>query len=235
MIFSKFKRDINSNDLENDEVFEVKDLYITTLGRVINAGIFFDSFSLKKLKNDPIIVKRINHNKKVLDVLNNIEYFHFYSNKSIKKYVGCYMAGELKPLSIVLEDKTKTHISKRELLKIFYPESEISLTSDIKDIVLKQIKDTDDKINKSSLSEEEKNNLKNKLIDIARNYVGILKNMSKSNSKSISLNTSNESVINLRREIMKKLVEIEMQLPPEDIDNISNELMLLEKDIFKNK
>ena len=122
MNLSIFKREINrnvltDNNLENDEVYEVKNLYVTTLGRVINDSILFESFSLNKEKNDPIIVKRINYNKKVLDILNNIEYFHFYSIKSLKKYVGCYMASELKPLSMILEDKTKTFITKREILK----------------------------------------------------------------------------------------------------------------------
>ena len=73
------------------------------------------------------------------------------------------------------------------------------------------------------------------LVEIARNYVDILKSMSNSNSKAISLNVNHESIINLRKETMRKLVEIEMELPPEDIDNISNELMLLEQKIVKSK
>ena len=59
--------------------------------------------------------------------------------------------------------------------------------------------------------------------------------MSNSNSKAISLNVNRESVINLRKEVIKKLVEIEMQLPPENIDTLSQELMLLEQEIVKSK
>ena len=148
MNFSIFKRDTNKNvltddNLDKDEVFNIKDLYVTTLGKVeIIDGIFDYSYDFEPSNNpnDIIIVKRVHHNRKVQNVLNNLEYFHFYSIRGyMYKYKGCYMAGELKPLSMVLENKTKTHISKRELLRIFYPESEISFTSEIKDIVLKQI------------------------------------------------------------------------------------------------
>ena len=90
-------------------------------------------------------------------------------------------------------------------------------------------------MNKSSLENERKNYFRNQLIEIARNYVDILKNMSNSNNKAISLNVNHESIINLRKETMRKLVEIEMELPPENIDNISNELMLLEQEIVKSK
>lgn len=227
----------NNNDLvNNDEVFEVKDLYITSLGKVkLTEGIFEYYASLEILEDKVIIVKRINHNKKVKDILNNLEYYHFYSNSlNSRKYYGIYMVGELKPLSMFLEDKTKTKITKRELLSIFYPQNTISNTNEYKDVILEQIKKTNDKINKLSLSEEDKNNLKNKLIEIARNYVDSLKNMTNHN-KNISLNTDNESIINLRREVMKKLVEIEMELPPESIDNISNELEILEQEIFKHR
>ena len=59
--------------------------------------------------------------------------------------------------------------------------------------------------------------------------------MSNSNSKAISLNVNHESIINLRKEVMRKLVEIEMQLPPENIDTLSQELMLLEQEFVKSK
>ena len=90
-------------------------------------------------------------------------------------------------------------------------------------------------MNKSSLENERKNYFRNQLVEIARNYVDILKNMSNSNSKAISLNVNHESIINLRKEVMRKLVEIEMQLPPENIDTLSQELMLLEQEFVKSK
>ena len=239
MNFSIFKRDTNKNvladdNLENDEVFEVKDLYITTLGKVIETGTVYFHYELSVKSTEPIIVKRINRNRKVLDILNNIEYFHYYSN--IKdKFLGCYMAGELKPLSMILMDKSKTTIRKSEILSLLYPKQEITTTNSFKDVVLKQIYETLSKVDKSSLEKERKDFLRDELVEIARNYVDILKSMSNSNSKVISLNVNHESIINLRKETMRKLVEIEMELPPEDIDNISNELMLLEQKIVKSK
>ena len=99
----------------------------------------------------------------------------------------------------------------------------------IKDVVLKQISATNKKIDKSLLEDNKKEELKKELIELAHYYVETIKNMNV--NKSVNLNANEMSIISLRREIMKKLVEIEMQLPPEDINILTNELDLLEKEI----
>ena len=191
--------------------------------------------------SERIIVKQIDDHS-VENILNNTKYFIFHSMSNniynkyyLDKYIGCYMVSELKPLSMILMDKSKTTIRKSEILSLLYPKQEITTTNSFKDVVLKQIYETLSKVDKSSLEKERKDFFRDELVEIARNYVDILKSMSNSNSKAISLNVNHESIINLRKETMRKLVEIEMELPPEDIDNISNELMLLEQEIVKNK
>lgn len=246
MNFSIFKRknkqnDINNNKLEKDEVFNVKDLYVTDLAKV-DKNPETDGWTwFGKSDSETIIVKQID-NYRVENILNNAKYFIFDSMSNnmfdkyyLDKYIGYYMVSELKPLSMILMDKSKTTIRKSEILSLLYPKQEITTTNSFKDVVLKQIYETLSKVNKSSLEKERKDFLRDELVEIARNYVDILKSMSNSNSKAISLNVNHESIINLRKETMRKLVEIEMELPPEDIDNISNELMLLEQKIVKSK
>ena len=246
MNFSIFKRktnqnDINNNKLEKDEVFNVKDLYVTHLAKVVKNTENNCWTWLGESNSERIIVKQID-DYRVENILNNARYFIFRSMSNnmfdeyyIDKYIGCYMIHGLKPLSMILMDKSKTTISKSEILSLFYPKQEITTTNSFKDVVLKQIYETLSKVDKSSLEKERKDFLRDELVEIARNYVDILKSMSNSNSKAISLNVNRESVINLRKEVIKKLVEIEMQLPPENIDTLSQELMLLEQEIVKSK
>ena len=101
----------------------------------------------------------------------------------------------------------------------------------IKDVVLQKISETNKKIDKSILDNNKKEELKKSLIELAHYYVETIKNMN--NNKSVNLNVNEISIISLRQDIMKKLVEIEMQLPPEDINNLMNELNILEKEIIK--
>ena len=105
----------------------------------------------------------------------------------------------------------------------------------IQDVVLKQIFDTNNKIDKVDLDNNRKLELKNSLIEIAHYYVESIKKISCLNNKKVNLDINQESIINLRREVMKKLVEIEMELPPEDINILTNELNILEEEIKKYK
>ena len=147
MNFSIFKRktnqnDINNNKLEKDEVFNVKDLYVTDLAKVdknseIDGWTWFgDSDS------ETIIVKQID-NYRVENILNNARYFIFDSMSNnmfdkyyLDKYIGCYIVSELKPLSMILMDKSKTTIRKSEILSLLYPKQEITTTNSFKDVVL---------------------------------------------------------------------------------------------------
>ena len=246
MNFSIFKRknkqnNINNNKLEKDEVFNVKDLYVTYMAKVVRNSETDGWTWLGESDSERIIVKKIN-DRSVENILNNAWYFIFHSMSTnmfdeyfIDKYIGYYMINELKPLSMILMDKSKTTIRKGEILSLLYLKQEITTANSFKDVVLKQIYETLSRVNKSSLENERKNYFRNQLVEIARNYVDILKNMSNSNSKAISLNVNHESIINLRKEVMRKLVEIEMQLPPENIDTLSQELMLLEQEFVKSK
>ena len=236
MNFSILKNNAKNRKTNNNEIFEVKKLYIATPGLITrdddeSGHYWYDKADEAK---EYIVCEFVN-DKMVRNVLNGREYYIFFRTEITEKNINTYMVNKLTPFESCLKEeyKTRTNITREEIINFLYPKEENLNT--IKDIVLKQIKETDDKINKSSITEEEKTHLKNNLIDIARNYVETLKSMNNTSSKVINLNTTNESIINLRKETMRKLVEIEMELPPEDIDNISNELMLLEQEIVKSK
>ena len=143
------------------------------------------------------------------------------------------MINDLAPLEFYLENKTKTTITTEEICYFLYPNlKKKEISSEYKDVVLREIKETNEKINNSSLSEESKEKLKQSLIEIANYYVNTLKKLSsKTNDRSLNLDTNKKSVIDLRQECMKKLVEIEIMLPPENINNLSLELETLEEEI----
>ena len=143
------------------------------------------------------------------------------------------MINDLAPLEFYLENKTKTTITTEEICYFLYPNLKKKETSsEYKDAVLKQIKETNEKINSSSLSEESKDELKKSLISLAHYYVNTLKELSvKTNNHSLNLDTNKKSVIDLRQECMKKLVEIEIMLPPDNINNLALELETLEEEI----
>lgn len=89
------------------------------------------------------------------------------------------MVDSLELLENYLPDKTQEIITKKELVMILdrklNPKKE---KKDYQDSVLKQISNTLDKINHSSLSEEEKLLLKEKLLTLANLYFNKMKEFS---------------------------------------------------------
>lgn len=236
MNFSIFKKkdNVKIESTENDEnIFNIKDLYVAfpaLLTRNSEEGTY--RYNGNKAK-EPIICK-LKNNEKVINVLNGREYYIFRQillHHNAQEFVGRYVVSTLQPLETTFKGYNKLIITKEEIIELLYPNIEKEKTfNNIQDIVLKQVGETDDKINKSSLDEEVKEILKKKLIELAHYYVDSLKNMSNIKN-SVNLTKNNLSVIDLRREVMSKLVEIELQLPPEEVDILYDELDILEHKI----
>ena len=222
-----------------DKEYQVSDLYIA-YPALITKGKDKDGFDTLVYNGQEAlekIVVRYEKNSKsyVINVLNSRRYgiFSSFCYSGLLPFLGQYMINDLAPLEFYLENKTKTTITTEEICYFLYPNLKKKETSsEYKDAVLKQIKETNEKINSSSLSEESKDELKKSLISLAHYYVNTLKELSvKKNNHSLNLDTNKKSVIDLRQECMKKLVEIEIMLPPENINNLALELETLEEEI----
>ena len=226
----------NKREESTSDVFNIKDLYVAVPALITRDAYNNSSFWYNEDdKYDEEIVCILVGDSKVKNVLNGREYFIFQRCGNIRYHWGTFMVNDLIPLESRLDDKYKIRekITKEEIGEFLYPKKNEVKETTVKDVVLKQISETDDKISKSSLDSENKEELKKKLVEIAGNYVKSLRDISNSKSTAISLNVNHESIVDLRREVMKKLVEIEMILPPEEIDTLSNELEILEQKILK--
>ena len=240
-LFRKNKKGdkVEDNNIEEQEcldVYNIKDLYLAMTGLVTRDNEKSNFYWYNKDKKEgELIVCQVIASNKVRNVLNKREYYIFTRmNGYFQDYNRTYMVDVLKPFESELDDQYKTRetITREEIIEYLYPNSKKEEIV-VKDVILNKISETDDKINKSSLDDEIKEKLKNKLVEIANNYVHTLKDMSNPNSTAISLNAKKESLLNLRQEVARELVEIEMMLPPEKIDILTDELEVLEKKILK--
>ena len=226
--FSKEKK--NNNQLV--DMYLVKDLYVTSKG-LVTLGDMTVKFNARGEKLDKIIVKYINH-VYVKDILTGEKYgiFSKFSGLEIRNsFDKKYMIDDLEPLENYLPDKTKEIVTKNELLMLFDRKLNTKEEKkDYQDSVLKQISNTLDKINHSSLSEEEKIVLKEKLLTLANLYFNKMKEFSLT-KKEKGLTINQDDVVSLRYECMKKLNEIEFMLPPEGINDLSLELSFLKEKI----
>ena len=247
MFENLFKKNQKSNDdnlVENNEdykEFHVSDLY-TAYPALISIKYEEDGYvtiynGQSVTESDVIVVKFISR-RYVENILTGRQYgiFHQFESDELKKFVGQFMVNNLTPLEMVLIDKTKTTLTRQEIRELLYPKSKKKdEKSKYSDVIIQKIGETNQKVNSSSIDEEEKEKIGKELISIANYYVNTLKMLSGSNKQSLGLTVNQKSIIDLKKECMERLVEIEIMLPPENINTLMNELSILEQSILKRK
>lgn len=212
--------------------YEIKDLYVTypSLISEKDGGIFYnyEEEQLEEivvLKKDEFFVENV-INGRIYGI------FQKFTFETIKKFLNQYMVNELIPLELCLDNFVKTTITTGEILKYLYPDLMfVKSTSGYKDVVLQKISEVNKKIKESVLTKEEKDEFSLSLIELANHYVDTLKKISSSNDTSLGLQINRKSILTLKQECMQKLVEIEMMIPNENINFLTDELLELEKEI----
>lgn len=134
------------------------------------------------------------------------------------KFIGQYMVYHLHPLELLLDDKTKKYITKEEIIPFLSPIIEEEPTSKYRDILLQKIYETNQKINASKMDETQKEKLQEELIKLANYYANEMQKISISNQGNNNLELNKKSIISLKQECMARLVDIEIILPPENIN-----------------
>ena len=149
------------------------------------------------------------------------------------KFIGQYMVYHLHPLELLLDDKTKKYITKEEIISFLSPRIEEEPTSKYRDIILQKIYETNQKIKTSKMDETQKEKLQEELIKLANYYVNEIQKINISSQGNNNLELNKKSIISLKQECMARLVDIELILPPENINLLLDELSELKEDIKK--
>jgi len=238
-IFNKKNKGVNSVNLE--DIWQVKDLYttepsiITKSKKNENETIHYNELN-KELEQ--IVVIKVDE-KFVKDIISGRIYGRFsaFDFRGVSNFVGQYMVDVIRPLELELNDKTKRVITRDEVIEFLYHDTKQEETSinEYSDAVLRQINETNKRITKSSLDEEVKDKMREELLNIANYYVNTLKQSTNANNQSSKLSLSQTSIVSLRKECMDRLVKLEMMLPPDSINSLEEELLLLENEIKRLK
>lgn len=149
------------------------------------------------------------------------------------KFIGQYMVYHLHPLELLLDDKTKKYITKEEIISFLSPRIEEEPTSKYRDIILQKIYETNQKIKTSKIDEMQKEKFQEELIKLANYYVNEIQKINISSQGNNNLELNKKSIISLKQECMARLVDIELILPPENINMLLDEITKLEEDIKK--
>ena len=149
------------------------------------------------------------------------------------KFIGQYMVYHLHPLELLLDDKIKKYIIKEEIISFLSPRIEEEPTSKYRDIILQKIYETNQKIKTSKIDETQKEKFQEELIKLANYYVNEIQNINISSQGNNNLELNKKSIISLKQECMARLVDIELILPPENINMLLDEITKLEEDIKK--
>lgn len=83
------------------------------------------------------------------------------------------------------------------------------------------------------MDETQKEKLQEELIKLANYYANEMQKISISNQGNNNLELNKKSIISLKQECMARLVDIEIILPPENINMLLDEITKLEEDIKK--
>lgn len=214
----------NLNEKENQEVYLVKNLYVAYPALISyknSNNCFVYNEGSKDLEK--IIVKKLNECY-VFNILNSREYgiFSKFNAYKLKDFLNQYMVNKLHPLELILNDKTKTFITKQEIIELLYPEMKPEDEPLYRDVIVQEISKTLTKINDSNIKEEEKEKLRDMLLSIANYY-----------ENSLQINNPSLNIVDLRMECLKRLVEIEIKLPSENVNNSIGEIAILKGKILK--
>lgn len=187
-MFDKFK---NENNLE----FEVKDLYMTRLGYVRREDLmtyFWEVLPKDSVNGDCIIVKR-KGKRKVVNVINNREYYLFQGNKELYNHVGQILANQLLPLEMTLYDPTITSLSLLDIKTLL-------MSRKYSDNIFERLNELNNKINTSNISIDEKIKLRQDLINIATCYIEVMTKI----DNDLELNNINNEYFSLKKLILKQ-------------------------------
>lgn len=216
-----------------EKKYKIKDLFVTYPG-IISINDERDTIYFNEDDDlEEIIVVKINEHY-VKNVISGLVYgiFNSFSYKHVS-FIGQYMVNQLLPLEQLLDDKTKKYITKEEIISFLSPRIEEEPTSKYRDIILQKIYETNQKIKTSKMDEMQKEKLQEELIKLANYYVNEMQKISIFGKKNNNLELNKTSIISLKQECMTKLVDIEMILPPENINLLLDELSELKEDIKK--
>ena len=216
-----------------EKKYKIKDLFVTYPG-IISINDERDTIYFNEDDDlEEIIVVKINEHY-VKNVISGLVYgiFNSFSYKHVS-FIGQYMVNQLLPLEQLLDDKTKKYITKEEIISFLSPRIEEEPTSKYRDIILQKIYETNQKIKTSKMDETQKEKLQEELIKLANYYVNEIQKISIFGKKNNNLELNKTSIISLKQECMTKLVDIEMILPPENINLLLDELSELKEDIKK--
>lgn len=216
-----------------EKKYKIKDLFVTYPG-IISINDERDTIYFNEDDDlEEIIVVKINEHY-VKNVISGLVYgiFNSFSYKHVS-FIGQYMVNQLLPLELLLDDKTKKYITKEEIISFLSPRIEEEPTSKYRDIILQKIYETNQKINTSRIDETQKETLQEELIKLANYYGNEMQKISISSQGNNNLELNKKSIISLKQECMAKLVDIEMILPPENINMLLDEITKLEEDINK--
>lgn len=216
-----------------EKKYKIKDLFVTYPG-IISINDERDTIYFNEDDDlEEIIVVKINEHY-VKNVISGLVYgiFNSFSYKHVS-FIGQYMVNQLLPLELLLDDKTKKYITKEEIISFLSPRIEEEPTSKYRDIILQKIYETNQKIKTSKMDETQKEKLQEELIKLANYYVNEMQKISIFGKKNNNLELNKTSIISLKQECMTKLVDIEMILPPENINLLLDELSELKEDIKK--
>lgn len=216
-----------------EKKYKIKDLFVTYPG-IISINDERDTIYFNEDDDlEEIIVVKINEHY-VKNVISGLVYgiFNSFSYKHVS-FIGQYMVNQLLPLEQLLDDKTKKYITKEEIISFLSPRIEEEPTSKYRDIILQKIYETNQKIKTSKMDEMQKEKLQEELIKLANYYVNEIQKISIFGKKNNNLELNKTSIISLKQECMTKLVDIEMILPPENINLLLDELSELKEDIKK--
>lgn len=216
-----------------EKKYKIKDLFVTYPG-IISINDERDTIYFNEDDDlEEIIVVKINEHY-VKNVISGLVYgiFNSFSYKHVS-FIGQYMVNQLLPLELLLDDKTKKYITKEEIISLLSPRIEEEPTSKYRDIILQKIYETNQKIKTSKIDETQKEKFQEELIKLANYYVNEIQKINISSQGNNNLELNKKSIISLKQECMARLVDIELILPPENINMLLDEITKLEEDIKK--
>ncbi len=216
-----------------EKKYKIKDLFVTYPG-IISINDERDTIYFNEDDDlEEIIVVKINEHY-VKNVISGLVYgiFNSFSYKHVS-FIGQYMVNQLLPLELLLDDKTKKYITKEEIISFLSPRIKEEPTSKYRDIILQKIYETNQKIKTSKIDETQKEKFQEELIKLANYYVNEIQKINISSQGNNNLELNKKSIISLKQECMARLVDIELILPPENINMLLDEITKLEEDIKK--
>ena len=245
-LFRRKKEKVNESEkIESQKEFLVKDLYVTYLGMVTLNRSKENTITFNQDNEElgPIVVIKTG-NRDVINVLSGRKYgifIKFNYHELFTCFRNEYMVNDLIPLELSIKNIQKTTITRVEILGLLYPESNANKDleeeivenneEEIKDPVLQEILRVSNTLEENLVSGDEKEKIRNELKELGSYYVNGLIEL-KSKKSEITLSFKNE--LDLKNECMRLLTEIEGKIPVDTSERfLKKQLTLFESKIGK--